>query len=374
MKKYILIVLLGFFIVPPTYSQDEEINVAGLVFLNYTGVLPKTIRSGKTIVLVNTTKVLPQQTFNKTAEPLIDEAHAVFTKAGIDVVGYYSLKQVFAGKDSQYGFSEAWKKREIKNILIISRVVYQKKKKEVTRYVLLATTFNGKPSMFSNGQVGWKSQGKDFDKVLNRVATAANKYERKNLLINEQPEYFDDVKMVWGEHVEGYLTDLDFGKLAVPIFKTVEIPTPKPTGIINNLVGKQVEESNALNAKNNQVLEEKMKSYEYEYELVFSEISDIDLSKNGFSYVLLRLYSPGVDIKKLLNYAINEDQDTYTTQIYKDGKLTIRRIPANGLVYKYYIKHLRTGNIYLGPKWDADESWREALDHMLYNVKVEMKR
>ena len=374
MNKITLIVLLGLLFFQPTFAQDEEINVAGLVFLNYTGVLPETIRSGKTIVLVNTTKVLAEQTFNKTAEPLIDEAHAVFTKAGIDVVGYYSLKQVFAGKDSQYGFSEAWKKREIENIIIISQVDFQKKNKEVTRYVLLATTFNGTPSFFSNGQIGWKSQGKDFDKVLNRVAVAANKYKRENLLINEEPEYFDDVKMVWGEHVEGYLTDLDFGKLAVPIFKTVEIPTPKPTGLINNLVAKQVEESNILNAENNKILEEKFKTYNYEYELVFAETSDIDLSKDGFSYVLLRLYSPGVDIKRLLNYSINEDQDTYTTQIYKQGNLTLRRIPANGLVYKYYIKHLRTGNIYLGPKWDADETWSEALDHMLYNVNVEMKR
>ncbi len=374
MKKQFLTLLLGIILLHPIYSQDEEINVAGLVFLNYTGSLPKTIRSGKTIVLVNTTKVLAEQTFNKTAEPLIEEAQKVFSKAGIDVVGYYSLKQVFAGKDSQYGFSEAWKKREIKNIIVLSRVVYQKKNKEVTRYVILASTFNGKPSLYSNGQVGWKAQGKDFDKVLSKVASAANKYNRKNLLINESPEFFDDVKMVWGEHVEGYLTDLDFGKMAVPRFKIVDIPNPKPSGVINNLVAKQVEESNALNAKNNKVLEDKMKGYDYRYELVDPSISDIELSKNGFSYVLLRLYAPGIDIKKLLNYKVNEDQDTYTTQIYKDGKLIVRRIPANGLVYKYYIRHLRTGNVYLGSKWDADETWGEALDHMLYNVKVEMKR
>ncbi|MCF6353229.1 MAG: hypothetical protein L3J06_09490 [Cyclobacteriaceae bacterium] len=374
MKNNLLLLLLGLALNQPLFAQDEEINVAGLIFLNYTGSLPETIRSGKTIVLVNTTKVLAEQTFNKTAEPLIEEAHAVFTKAGIDVVGYYSLKQIFAGKDSQYGFSEAWKKREIKNIIVLSRVVFQKKKKEVTRYVILASKFNGKPSLYSNGQVGWKAQGKDFDKVLAKVASAANKYNRKNLLINDSPEFFDDVKMVWGEHVEGYLTDLDFGKMAVPTFKMVDIPSPKPTGVINNLVAKQVEESNALNVKNNKVLTEKMKGYDYRYELVDPSISDIELSKNGFSYILQRLYAPGIDIKKLLNYKVNEDQDTYTTQIYKDGKLIVRRIPANGLVYKYYIKHLRTGNIYLGPKWDADETWGEALDHMLYNVKVEMKR
>ncbi len=370
MKKTMILVLLGLAIFTSVSAQEEEINVAGLVFLNYGGSLPETIRSGKTIVLVNTTKVLPTNQI----KPLVQEAHKVFYKAGIDVVGYYNFKQVFAGRDSQYGFSEAWKKREVKNIIVLSRVVFKKKNKELTRYVVLATPFNRKASIFSNGQPGWKAQGKDFDKVLGKVATAANKYERKNLLMNDHPEYFNDVKMVWGEHVEGYLTDLNFGKLAVPRFKTIAIPNPKPAGSINNLVAEQVTAANRLHERNNKVLEEKMKGYDYAYELVDPDISDIELSKNGFSYVLLRLYAPGIDIKRLLNYKLDESQENYTTQIYKNGQLTLRSIPAYGMVYKYYIKHLRSGNIYLGPKWDADETWSEALDHMLYNVRVEMNK
>jgi len=374
MYKYVSILFLGLVMSIPSFSQDEEINVAGFVFMEYKGVLPETIRSGKTVVLVNTTKVFPEQSFHETVEPLIDEAHKVFFNAGIDVVGYYSLKQVLAGNDSQYGFSEAWKKREIENIIILSRVVFQQKKKELTRYVLLATTFNGKPSLFSDNQLAWKTQGKDFAKELSKMASSANRLEKKNLLVSEQPEFFDDVKMVRGQHVEGYLTDLDFGKMAVPKFGIVEVPNPRPAGLINNLIEKQAKETNILNSRNNQLLEEKMKLYEYEYELVDPELSEIELGNLGYSYVLLHLYSPGIDIKRLLNYKINEDRDTYTTQIFNNGNLTIRSIPANGLVFKYYIKHLKTGNIYLGPKWDADETWDKALDHMLYNVKVEMHK
>lgn len=373
MQRTIALFLLGFIVSLTSYAQDEEINTAGLVFLNYTGNLPETIRSGKTVVLVNTTKVLPDQAFGKSAEPMINEAHKVFVEAGIDVVGYYNSREVLAGRDSQYGFSEAWKKREIKNIILITKADFQQKKKVVTRYVILATTFNEEPSFFTNGQVGWKVQNKDFSKALSKLASAANRYEKKNLLINDAPEYFDDVKMVWGEHVEGYLTDLDFGKLAVPKFEIVDIPNPKPSGLINNLVEKQAEESNVLNAKNNQILAEKMKTYGYEYELVDPSLTEAELAKQGFSYILLRLYAPGVGIKRLLNYK-ESSRESYTTQIFNNGKVTLRTIPANGLVYKYYIKHLRTGNVYLGPKWDADETWTDALDHMLYNVRVEMKK
>lgn len=372
-KKHILL-FLGFLVSLSAFAQDEEINTAGLVFLNYTNNLPETIRSGKTIVMVNTTKVLPDQSFGKSTEPMIKEAHKVFVEAGIDVVGYYNSKVVLAGRDSQYGFSEAWKKREIENIILITKADFEQKKKEVTRFVILATTFNGQPSLFTNGQAAWKVQNKDFSKALDKLASAANRYEKKNLLINDAPEYFDDVKMVYGEHVEGYLTDLDFGKLAVPKFEIIDIPNPKPTGLINNLVEKQTQESNELNEKNNQVLAEKMKGYDYEYELVDPSLTDQELGSQGFSYVLLRLNAPGIDIKRLLNYQVSGTQQSYTTQIFNSGKVTLRSIPANGLVYKYYIKHLRSGNIYLGAKWDADETWSEALDHMLYNIREEMKK
>lgn len=373
MQRTIVLLFLGFFVSLISHAQDDEINTAGLVFLNYSGNLPESIRSGKTVVMVNTTKVLPDQAFGKSAEPMINEAHKVFSEAGIDVVGYYSSREVLAGRDSQYGFSEAWKKREIKNIILITRADFQQKKKEVTRYVILATTFNEKPSLFTNGQAAWKVQNKDFSKALNKLASAANRYEKKNLLINDTPEYFDDVKMVWGEHVEGYLTDLDFGKLAVPKFEIIDVPNPKPSGLINNLVEKQAQESNALNAKNNKILAEKIKSYGYEYELVDPSLTEAELAKEGYSYILLRLHAPGVAIKRLLNYK-KSNMQSYTTQIFTNGRVTLRTIPANGLVYKYYIKHLRSGNIYLGPKWDADETWTDALDHMLYNVREEMKK
>lgn len=162
-KKHILL-FLGFLVSLSAFAQDEEINTAGLVFLNYTNNLPETIRSGKTIVMVNTTKVLPDQSFGKSTEPMIEEAHKVFVEAGIDVVGYYNSKVVLAGRDSQYGFSEAWKKREIENIILITKADFEQKKKEVTRFVILATTFNGQPLCLPMGRQRGKFRIKIFPK------------------------------------------------------------------------------------------------------------------------------------------------------------------------------------------------------------------
>jgi len=47
---------------------------------------------------------------------------------------------------------------------------------------------------------------------------------------------------------------------------------------------------------------------------------------------------------------------------------TVERIHAKAPIYKYYIKHIRTGEIYLGKQWDAAESWHEALNNYLNNL------
>jgi hypothetical protein len=31
------------------------------------------------------------------------------------------------------------------------------------------------------------------------------------------------------------------------------------------------------------------------------------------------------------------------------------------MVYKYYVKHINSGDIYLGEQWDGDDTWQDAL-------------
>ena len=57
----------------------------------------------------------------------------------------------------------------------------------------------------------------------------------------------------------------------------------------------------------------------------------------------------------------------------KDGKVTLRSIPVNAPVYKYYVKHLYTKDVYTGDKWDADETWEDALQNFIMKMKADLK-
>ena len=116
-----------------------------------------------------------------------------------------------------------------------------------------------------------------------------------------------------------------------------------------------------------------METYKYDFGFVDRTTSDKDLMIAGYAYVLRRLHTSGLEIKRLLNYDVDEEEEYYITVKMLNGKPTMRYIPIKAPVYKYYIKNLKTGNIYLGRDWDADETWQESLKNVIYNIGKELK-
>ena len=57
-----------------------------------------------------------------------------------------------------------------------------------------------------------------------------------------------------------------------------------------------------------------------------------------------------------------------------DGTITLRTIPVEAPVYKFYIKNLLRNEVYVGESWDADETWQEALDNYLSAMVEELKK
>jgi hypothetical protein len=56
-----------------------------------------------------------------------------------------------------------------------------------------------------------------------------------------------------------------------------------------------------------------------------------------------------------------------------NGEPQIKTIPIEVPVYKFYIKHLEYGNIFLGNKWDADQTWQVALANHLQLMRLDLK-
>jgi hypothetical protein len=326
----------------------------------------------KTVVLVSSPNKAGES-IPEDWKPLAEQAHPVLTKVGIDPAAYYFYDDVYSGIESRAAFAKAWKKRGIANILLIMKSELNNNKKNV-RYLLLATTFNGEASLMTEGQPAWKSNGKSYKKVLEKISRVAARQTSSNLLTTDIPEYFDDVKLISGQRVETYYTDLRLGKLAVPKFAGSNLPGKRPGGLVNNLVQNRLQQAEEQANTFNMELAIIMQGYRFKYELVEHGKTDSELMKEGFTYVLRNLRTSGLEIKKLLNYSdIDEEEEYYITIKIIDNKPTMRYIPIKAPVYKFYIKNIKTGNIYLGKQWDADETWEESLKNTLYNINKEIK-
>lgn len=370
MKKFTIILLA--IIGHAVYAQEEEINVAGLVFLKYQSSLPPKILSTKTVVLVSS----PNKVGESIAEdwhPMVEQAHPVFVKTGLDPVAYYFYDDVYSGKEVRAAFAESWKKRGIGHIMLLIKSKVNSNNKNI-RYLILATAFNGEPSLMTAGQIAWKTSGNNLKNVLGRYSRIANRQTSTNLLISETPEYFNDVPLIKGQRVESYYTDLRIGKLAVPRFATTNLPGKRPGGLVNNLVKNRMQQAETQANKFNSELAAIISDYPFEYDLVDQQESDETLMQAGYTYVLRSIRTSGIEIKRLLNYDVDEEDNYYITVTLVNGKPTMRNIPTKAPVYKYYIKNLKTKSVYLGKNWDADETWQNSLKNVIYNISQEYKK
>jgi len=116
-----------------------------------------------------------------------------------------------------------------------------------------------------------------------------------------------------------------------------------------------------------------MGQYPYEFGILNEKPDEQALMNQGYQYVVYRLHTAGSSIRMTLNYEIEEGVSDYITIKQNGGTTILRNLPTEAPVYKFYIKHLRTKDVYVGTKWDADETWEEALKNFINNTKAEFK-
>ena len=76
----------------------------------------------------------------------------------------------------------------------------------------------------------------------------------------------------------------------------------------------------------------------------------------------------------MLEYPVTDTETDYVSEATKDGMPRVNSYHVNTPVYKFYIKHIYTGNVFLGKKWDAAPTWEEALNNYLDNLRNELVR
>lgn len=297
------------------------------------------LKSGGSIseeVLSKRSVVLHSYTFTPDQ---VRSIHENLVRTGIDAIAYFKIDGVLAGGDVIQSYAEYFTKREVANLVIIQ--------KSPTGFTITITSFNGKEDLVNPDQSAWSTQSTSLTEALNAVyrsALASNK--KKNLLMNEIPETDLPVKVLDGQRSEIFMYDLKVDNLAIPKFN-------EPA--------------------NDRELEEILKIYPFRFQLVNHTESEKDLRSKGFLYVLCFVHTRGGVAKELLGYPVSKSESAFVSVTYPDGQVQLKNIPADTPVFKFYVRHIDSGNIFLGTKWDAETTWQQALQNFIKGFKAELK-
>ena len=374
MRHIGLIHFLLLFFITTAYqlpAQPVSLNLIDYKLLDYDyEYVPENLLNGRTAVFVS----VRNHSSNERGDwkPFAQKAHDYFYRIGIDPVSYYYIDDVMAGKDVTSAIINDLNKRMIKNLILLDKNTNS----NGDFFTVIMTSFTGKEQLLEHGQKAWYNQNDEFDKILINLYQSVGRknMDKKNFLVLERPEFYFDTQIIRGKRFERYQSDLKLDKLAVPEFLQEEIPENYTENEINEYVAESLAEKNEKMQQYNEDMKAIMNTYPYEYGIIdISNKSRDQLINEGFQYVLLYVHSAGISVKQLLDYDIDPAETDYVSiKSINNKEVTIETIPVNTSVYKFYVKHLYTGDIFLGSKWDADTSWQSALKNYITGMKIEL--
>jgi hypothetical protein len=266
-----------------------------------------------------------------------------FQQIGIDADFYLDFTKVVAGIDTERAYSAYFTTREITFLIFLT--------KSSEGYNFYATEYNNTMQFVTPGQFAWKVSNRRLDELMTTIYRDSWLREKKqNFLINDIPETDIVVPIITGRRSELFPIDLRIDKMAVPRL-----------------------DDDALQAEVD-TLFKKLYPYPEKYQVVKMPPDEKDLVKQGFQYVLLYLYVDGKSAREILGYDMTRNVATaYGSVSYPNGAPQVKTISVDQPVYKFYIKHIRSGNVFLGTKWDADESLAQALKNHIMGFRNEFK-
>ena len=230
-------------------------------------------------------------------------------------------------------------RREVTNLLFVE--------KNDSDFRMTCTLFNGKENVVDKSQKAWSIRNAVFLEMVKMLYRQASAQPRQNLLINPEPETGLLINPISGKRNEFYAIDAKVDPLAVPM-------TGDP----------------AVDAELEKIFAD---NYSLKYKLTPAGTSEKDLRKQGLLYVICVVRTRDAIAKELLGYELKGSETEFTSTTYPDATPQAKNIPANTPVYKFYFKHIDSGNAFLGTKWDADETWQQALLNQLRGMKAELR-
>ena len=337
-QAFIFVLLLVFFGLP---SYSQELTSLETKELSLVSTFPKEILSSKSVVISNA---------NFPSDELENQLHKKLRSKGVDVVSYYVKEDVFMGDASIYYYALEMRKRGIQNLIILDAI----KEGLHYNYKITISKFNRKRSLLNKHQEAFELESGNFEILLDRLGNAIERdpnLTRKNFLIIDQPEYANRKNLFRkkAKIILEYPTDLNYTKLAVDKYNL--LPTSSANEKLINFNDNQ--------GLANEQLANLFKTYPYKYDILDYDMKkEKELIKNGYLFVLLKAYGKESKLKKSLGYQKKEGSNSSDNEVK---------------VYKYYFKHLRNGNLFLGTDWKTSTNKVEALKTFLEDFNQGIK-
>lgn len=333
---------------------------------------PKYLVSSKSVIFMSVPRSQKDPTVRADWQKLSEKIHSKFKRMKIDPVGYYYLDEVFNNADPSVAFAKEMAAREIKYLILFNHSQNGAGATATDYYEIIVTPFNDKSTFIDQGANAWRVEGSNLNDVMKDMFNTIHgaDLEVQNYLIPDVPEFFRDVDIIKGKRIPTYAMDLKVEKLIVPKFQKY---LPKDSMSMDEDLRNRIRLFNQEIDRKNDKLAKIMESYApLKYELS-DDYSDKEVYNKGGQFVMLRLDGEGDNIRALLDYKSEVGETVYATIKATEIGGTVRRLPVDAVVSKFYVKHVYSKDVYTGLKWDADLTWEEALQNFIFNMKDVLK-
>jgi len=324
---------IGFFLLLSigtcSFAQSSSEKSVILGKLNFLDVVPEGLLSKRSIVLYD----------ESITKPELEESQRAFQQTGIDAVAYFVTDHVLAGPDPVKAFTTYLTLRGIDFLIFFEKGKI---------YSLTFVRYNNTKALVGDSAPAWKQSNGSLSEMLQTIfRSAITNQKKQNLLVNEYPETDVLLNYFTGRRNETFTSDVVSFKVAVVKW-----------------------EEEQANAELEQILKD---HFPVKYELVDPKLEERELWSRGFRTILRFVHTRGSVAKEILGYDLSQLANSLSTVYFVNGEADIKAIPANQTIYKFYVKHIEYGNIFLGKGWDADITWQDALRNHLQAMREALK-
>lgn len=321
--------LVALFLSFAATAQPVREKDAVIARLNINQTLPDNLLSTRSVVLYD----------ESVSQKDLQEVQQAFQQTGIDAIAYFLTDLIIAGPDPAFASSNYFISRGIGVLIFLD--------KTGGKYSVTLSKFNSKSTFVDDQSPAWKESDVSLNELLKTVFRfAVSNQKKQNFLVSDFPETSLRIKYFSGRRSEVFTAMTKSFKVAVPKF---------------------------ADEKANAALEQMLKdNFPVKYELTDASWDDRELGRRGFVLVLRFVHTQGTYAKQILDYDLSQMASSFASTDYTSAEPQLKTFHANQTIYKFYIRHIEYGNIFLGLKWDADPSWQTALLSHLKAMRADL--